>query len=325
MNPDSDDQSVDSQNSKVTRWIKKRKALSNSQPLFDATPPKTNTQFTIEDLREKNKRILKSLHLDKDCSKENSVDVWLFTISLLLYSLGLPDKIEIAKDLTSRLLAKTQNHFMPLPGDFSETKMIMNPLTESYFDDIEHELKSLRQCRIVYEPTEIMIFANEDRFYIFNKIIDVRKSCACEKVVRMLEVMRSKLQSNDIELSKLKSQVDYCFEMKDLKDLLVPMVETQTIRPCSSSLPVGKPSIAEVNRLLKQKYPDKTPHTSQEKEWGKSTMIYDIIGCYCHIHKRLHAGNHQYVSWNVSYRNIRYKCHHKEEGQTSTPFVNLTR
>ena len=318
MNSDSDDQSVNSQDSKATRWMKKRKALtiSNVQPLLNAKP--ANTEFTIEDLNQKIERIF--LKINSDCSKENSVDIWLFTISLLLYCATATDKIEIAKDFISKLLAKTQNDFMPLPGDFQKNEMIMNDLTLFYWNNIKDILERLHStCDVYYEPKEVLIHSNEDIFHIFNQLIDVRKLHAREIVDRMFETMCFKLESNDVELGKLKSQVDYCFKTKNFQKFLVPE-KTQTTRSC---LRFGKPSIAEVNRLLQQKYPDNTPHTSQEKEWGgKSTLIYDIIGCYCHIHKKLHASNHQYVSWNG--RNIRYKCHHREEGQTISDFVDLT-
>ena len=317
MNSDSDDQSVKSQDSKKTQWMKKRKALRISEPLLNVKPPPTNKQFTIDDLNQKIDRIFSKINCD--CSKETSVDIWLFTISLLLYCKTAPDKIEISKNFVSKLLAKTQNDFMPLPGDFQENKMIINDLTLDYWNNIKDKLEMQPFCEVHYEPKQVLIDSTEDKFPVFNQLIDVRQSKARETVDRMFETMSIKLESNDVELGKVKSQVDYCFKTKNFEELLVPE-KPQRIRSC---LRFGKPSIAEVNRLLKLKYPDKTPHTSQEKVWGeKCTLIYDIIGCYCHIHKKMHAGNHQFVSW--SGRNIRYKCHHKERDQTTLDFVNLT-
>ena len=75
------------------------------------------------------------------------------------------------------------------------------------------------------------------------------------------------------------------------------------------------PSINEVKKLLKRKWPQQTP---KPREVPTNSTIFNILGCYCHIHKRFHSGNNQYVTWTVkpSFISIKYNCHHKDEGDS---------
>ena len=76
---------------------------------------------------------------------------------------------------------------------------------------------------------------------------------------------------------------------------------------------MAEPSMDEVKKLLKRKWPQQTP---VPREVPTNSTIFNILGCYCHIHKRYHSGNNQYVTWTVkpSFISIKYKCHHVDKG-----------
>jgi hypothetical protein len=82
------------------------------------------------------------------------------------------------------------------------------------------------------------------------------------------------------------------------------------------------PSINEVKKLLKRKWPQQTP---KPREVPTNSTIFNILGCYCHIHKRFHSGNNQYVTWTVkpSFISIKYKCHHVDKGDSNKQSISL--
>ena len=84
------------------------------------------------------------------------------------------------------------------------------------------------------------------------------------------------------------------------------------------------PSMDEVKKLLKRKWPQQTPVPSEFKIYEDST-IFNILGCYCHIHKRVHTSNNQFVSWTVkpSFISIKYKCHHVNKGDSNKQSISL--
>lgn len=297
------------------------------QPL--SNPNVTVTNVTLDDLKKKILDTYLTLRDKKKCSEIDSKDTWLFSISLLLYSV---DKNAVvagnAIEAIATLLSKTQNDFIELPGDFSGKKMKLNKITRKFIAEITHNLIFMGSdiVRLSENPQQIIIMSHEQRFIIFDKLLEVRLNSARAVVKKMLDVILSKFKDGDVELLKIKNQVEYCLEGEDICKLLRQEKKSEVITKLATSTPAEHPSLNEVNRVLKERWPQKTPLVTQEgANFNGTSTIFTIMGCYCQIHKRQHTSNGQFVSWTVnpSSVSINYKCHHLNEGETEKKKISL--
>ena len=121
-------------------------------------------------------------------------------------------------------------------------------------------------------------------------------------------------------LRQSEDEINYQIDDKDhgvLRRVLKRIKRDFKIEPVRQAPPraMAEPSMDEVKKLLKRKWPQQTP---KPREVPTNSTIFNILGCYCHIHKRFHSGNNQYVTWTVkpSFISIKYNCHHKDEGDS---------
>ena len=167
---------------------------------------------------------------------------------------------------------------------------------------------------------------SEDGLKILHKaLLDERKREAIKNIRKFIEennVFREHLRQSEDEI---KYQIDDKHHGV-LRRVLKRIKRDFKIEPVRQAPPraMAEPSIDEVKKLLKRKWPTKTPVPSEFKIYQDST-IFNILGCYCHIHKRFHSGNNQYVTWTVkpSFISIKYKCHHVDKGDSNKQSISL--
>ncbi len=161
---------------------------------------------------------------------------------------------------------------------------------------------------------------SEDGLKILHKaLLDERKREAIKNIKKFIEennVFREHLRQSEDEI---KYQIDDKHHGV-LRRVLKRIKRDFKIEPVRQAPPraMAEPSMDEVKKLLKRKWPTKTPVPSELKIYQDST-IFNILGCYCHIHKRVHTSNNQFVSWTVkpSFISIKYKCHHDKQQSIS--------
>ena len=182
--------------------------------------------------------------------------------------------------------------------------------------------------RLSENPQQIIIMSHAQRFIIFDKLLEVRLISARAVVKKMRDAILSKCKDGDVELLKIKNQVEYCLQGEDICKLLRQEKKSEdftSLATPATSTPAKHPSLNEVNRVLRKRWPQKTPLATQEGMNHGTSTIFSIMGCYCQIHKRQHTSNGQYVSWTVSpsSMSINYKCHHLNEGETEKKKISL--
>ena len=168
---------------------------------------------------------------------------------------------------------------------------------------------------------------SEDGLQILHKaLLDERKREAIKNIKKFIKennVFREHLRQSEDEI---RYQIDDKHHGV-LRRVLKKIKRDFKIEPVRQAPPraMAEPSMDEVKKLLKRKWPQQTPVPSEFKIYEDSTTIFNILGCYCHIHKRFHSGNNQYVTWTVkpSFISIKYKCHHVDKGDSNKQSISL--
>ena len=181
----------------------------------------------------------------------------------------------------------------------------------------EKLIEALKLIPFEWQDCYGFLAVSEDGLQVLHKeLLDERKRAAIKNIKKFIKennVFREHLRQSEDEIKYQIDDRDHGILRRVLKKIKKDFkIERVRLRPPRA---MAEPSIDEVKKLLKQKWPTKTPVPSEVKNTPHAT-IFNIPRCFCHIHNRVHTSNSQYVSWTVkpSFISINYKCHHVDKG-----------
>lgn len=280
------------------------------------------------------------------CVYDDSDKIWLLQQTLLLSSRRTDEEVieclSVSLALSPPLNGWWFKTFM-LPGDAVPISMSTPELLKHGFQIYKplfvSEVKyivSLQECRyekliealklipFEWQDSEGYVGVSERGLKVLHVTLFEERKREAEKHIKNFmhnnKVFLEHLSQNENEISQKIDDRDYGI-LRDVWKMIKKDFHKNPIQRGLRGIMIKgyvargtSPSSHEVQRLLEEKWPEKTPIVKNVVDYEHST-IFTLCGTFCHICNRQHSSNGQYVTWtdNKFAIYINYKCHDNNE------------